>query len=221
MKLLLIRHAESQGNHEGRLQGRKEYPLTERGLEQTVALGARLKNLPLFAVYASPLTRAMQTAEEIARQLDVPVTVDERLQEYDFGQKLSGLTWQEVREKEPEIVAALVSNNSEFPRYPGEEGRKAFRERVCGAVGEIAESHKDQECVAIVTHAGPIVVYVMETLGRRYSRPIPFTIDNASLTTIELNHAATAFLPPSVLVGLNDTCHLAGIEPRAKVRAPG
>ena len=218
MKLLLIRHAESQGNHEGRLQGRKEYPLTERGLEQTQALAARLKGIPLSAIYASPITRAMHTAAEIAGRLQVPLTADKRLQEYDFGDKLSGLTWQEVRETQPEIVAALVSNDSEFPRYPGEEGRRAFRERVCGAVGEIAENHKDDECVAVVTHAGPIVVYVMETLGRRYSRPIPFTIDNASLTTIELNHAATAFLPPAVLVGLNDTCHLAGIEPRARLR---
>jgi broad specificity phosphatase PhoE len=89
----------------------------------------------------------------------------------DFGSRYQA-TWQEIREQKPEIVSALVSNHSEFPRYPGEEGRGPFRERVCAALAEIADRHSDDKAVAVVTHAGPIVVYVMETIGRGYSRPI-------------------------------------------------
>ncbi len=219
MKLLLIRHAESQGNYEGRLQGRKEFPLTERGIKQAQALGGRLATTQVAAVYSSPIRRAQDTAVAVAAQAGIEVVLEPRLQEYDFGEQLSGLTWQEIREQEPEIVSALVRNDSEFPRYPGEEGRGAFRDRVCAAMAEIAERHREDEYVAVVTHAGPIVVYVMETLGRGYSRPIPFAIENTSITTIELNSASAApFAPPSVVVGLNDRCHLAGLEPRAKLR---
>jgi broad specificity phosphatase PhoE len=184
MKLLLIRHAESQGNYEGRLQGRKEFPLTERGAQQAQALGARLAALKVAAVYSSPIRRAHDTALAVAEKAGLDVTLEPRIQEYDFGDQLSGLTWQEIREQKPEIVSALVRNDSEFPRYPGEEGRGAFRDRVCAAMPK-SERHRGDETV------------------RRYARradrrlrngdawpglqpPVPFTIENTSVTTIEL-----------------------------------
>ncbi len=208
MKLLLIRHAESQGNHEGRLQGRREFPLTARGREQCQALAARMATLPVSAIYSSPIRRAYDTALVVAVQLGLEVTPEPRVQEYDFGDRLSGLTWPEIREKQPEIVKALTSNRSEFPLYPGEEGRGAFHQRVCAAIGDIAERHREDTAVVIVTHAGPIVVYVMNTLGRGYGRPVPFVVENASVTTVELNPAASPLVPPVILTSLNDTCHL-------------
>ena len=143
--------------------------------------------------------------------MGLDVVLDPRVQEYDFGELLSGLTWQEIRDQKPEIVSALVKNHSEFPRYPGEEGRGPFRERVCAALAEIADRHCEDETVAVVTHAGPIVVYVMETIGRGYSRPIPFSIENTSITTIEISASAGTFVPAAVVTGLNDTCHLRGM----------
>jgi len=212
VKLLLIRHGQSRGNHEGRLQGRKEFPLTNLGTRQAEALASRLAGTEVAAVYASPIRRALETALPISRRAGLEVILDERVQEYDFGEALSGLTWREIRERKPEMVEALLNNDSEFPRYPGEEGRGAFRERVCTALAEIAGRHQDAEAVAVVTHAGPIVVYVMETLGRKYSRPVPFLIENASITTIEINRSpANPLMPDAVVTGLNDTCHLNGL----------
>ena len=211
MKLLLIRHAESQGNYEGRLQGRKEFPLTERGERQAQALASRLAAMPIAAVYSSPIRRAHETALAAGGRMGLEVVLDPRVQEYDFGELLSGLTWQEIREQKPEIVSALVKNHSEFPRYPGEEGRGPFRERVCAALAEIADRHCEDETVAVVTHAGPIVVYVMETIGRGYGRPISFSIENTSITTIEISASAGTFVPAAVVTGLNDTCHLRGM----------
>lgn len=208
MRLLLIRHAESQGNHEGRLQGRKEFPLTERGVRQANLLAERLSRLRVSAVYSSPIRRAHDTAQAVADKCGVAVIPEPRVQEYDFGERLSGLTWQEIRDQKPEIIAALTGNGSEFPHYPGEEGRATFRDRVCTAIGEITERHGSDDLVAVITHAGPIVVYVMETLGRGYGRPIPFVVDNASVTTIDLGGGSNAFVPSAVLAGLNDTCHL-------------
>jgi broad specificity phosphatase PhoE len=212
VRLLLIRHAQSQGNFEGRLQGRKEFPLTELGESQASALAERLCSVPLAAVYSSPIRRALDTAAKVAGALGTKVLEEPRVQEYDFGDLLSGLTWPEIRERQPDIAEALVSNDSQFPRYPGEEGRKAFRDRVCAALDDIVDRHRESEAVAVVAHAGPIAVYLLEALGRQYSRPVPFRIDNASITTVELAAQVTPFQPPVVVIGINDTCHLDGLK---------
>ncbi len=216
MRLFLVRHGESQGNVEFRLQGRREYPLTPRGVTQAQRVARRLAALSPAAVYASPLRRAFDTAAIIAGACGLEPVPDQRLQEYDFGEALSGLTWPEIGQRAPDIIKALASDGPEFPSYPGEEGRAAFRDRVRTAVEEIVRRHSGDGAVAIVTHAGPIVVAVMEFLGRGYSRPIPFHIDNASLTELEIGGAGRA-----VLLRLNDTCHLripAGAEKLSTAR---
>lgn len=206
MRLYLIRHAESQGNFEGRLQGTKEFPITKRGREQSRALADRLAGLGVDAIYASPMQRTMQTAELVAERLGLPVVPEPRLQEYDFGAEISGLTWEAIRKQHPAISRALAKEDTDFPRYPGEEGRAAFSHRVREAMGEILEAHKTDEAVAIITHAGPIVAYVLQTLGRNYSRPVPFAIDNASITTVEIGEPRA--FAPAVVTGINDTCHV-------------
>lgn len=206
MRLLLIRHAESTGNRQRRLQGRADFPLTERGRRQAAELAAALSRLPVTAVSSSPIRRALKTAEAIAGRLGLKGDVQPALQEYDFGE-LSGLTWPEIRERRPRLIEQLLSDSADFPHYPGEEGREAFRERVCGALWAIADKHAAEEAVAVVTHAGPIAVFLLDVLQRGYQRPIPFTLDNASLTTVEITEPQP-FRPRAVLVGLNDTCHL-------------
>lgn len=207
MKLLLIRHAESQGNRELRLQGRREFPLTELGIAQAQALASRLAPLSLGAIYSSPIGRAMETAEVIGAKLALEVVPEPRVQEYDFGEAVSGRTWDEIREESPEVVEAMRSNESEFPRYPGEEGRTAFQGRVRSAVADLIERHTGDQTVAVVTHAGPITVTLLDALGRPYSRPIPFVLDNASITSIEVNSGGAPHLPPMIVTGINDTCH--------------
>ena len=212
MRLLLVRHAESLGNLEHRLQGRREFPLTERGLEQAHALAERLAAAPLAAVYTSSIGRAMATAEVVAAKANLDVISEPRLQEYDFGEAVSGLTWQEIREKQPEILEALRSDQSQFPRYPGEEGRAAFQKRIRAAMSDITERHEGDENVAVVTHAGPVAVFLLDVLGRDYVRPIPFVLDNASVTTVEVNDPLTRHLPRMVVTGINDACHIRHLQ---------
>src|SRR3989442_10687842 len=145
MRLLLIRHAESQGNFERRLQGRREFPLTERGLAQAQALAERLVSLPLSAVYSSPVGRAIQTAEVIAAEACLDAIAEPRLQEYDFGEAVSGLTWPEIREKEPAVIEAFRSGGGDFPPHPREESRTPFQDRGPARRDEIFQWHKGTE----------------------------------------------------------------------------
>src|SRR5437867_10066715 len=96
MRLLLIRHAESEGNFEQRLQGRRDYPLTQRGVAQARALAERLARISPTAIYASPISRALDTASPIADAARLTPVTEPRLQEYDFGDAVSGLTWKEI-----------------------------------------------------------------------------------------------------------------------------
>jgi 2,3-bisphosphoglycerate-dependent phosphoglycerate mutase len=218
MRLLLVRHAESQGNLELRLQGRREYSLTERGLSQAGALASRLSCENLDAVYSSPIGRAMQTAEVIAAKAGLAVIPEPDFQEYDFGEKVSGLTWDEIRERNPEIIEAFRNDDSEFPRYPGEEGRAAFQDRVRSARRRITDRHPDGQSVAIITHAGPIAVMLLDALARPYTRPIPFVIDNAAISTIEVTDGAAPQLPSMVVTGINDGCHISVVTSEDRAR---
>lgn len=200
MRLLLIRHGQSVGNAERRLQGRGEFPLTERGIAQSQRLAQRLAAFPPDVLYSSPVRRALTTAHILGQALNLPVQPLPAVQEYDFGE-LAGLTWREIVERAPEVVQAIRAGSPDYPRYPGEEGRDNFRRRVCEGLWGLAEKHPD-EAVAVVTHAGPIIVFCLELLKLPYRRPIPFALDNCSLTVIDIVDGR------GVILALNDTCHL-------------
>ncbi len=186
------------------MQGHADFPLSDLGLQQAHVLANRLASMKIDALYASPLLRAKQTADAVAKVLQLDVVEDDRLQEYDFGD-ISGLTWPEIRDQYPD-VAREYQEESGFPKFPGAEGRDAFSARVRESLDEIVASHKDDAAVAVVTHGGPILVYVMSTLGTEYSRPPRFRVDNTSIATIDFGERAGT--PARTVIGLNDTCHL-------------
>ena len=83
--IIFARHGETAVNREGRLQGRVNAMLDERGADQARALAAALSTESVARVVTSPLLRAQQTAETIAAVHGLPVVVDERLIELDYG----------------------------------------------------------------------------------------------------------------------------------------
>jgi probable phosphoglycerate mutase len=206
MRWLLIRHGESVGNQEWRLQGQKEFPLSERGRLQADLLARRLAGMDIAAVYSSPMRRAWETAQAVARRLGLAVQALPGVEEYDFGE-LSGLTWTEIQQRAPEVTAAIASRGGEYPHYPGEEGREAFRQRVRTALWRLQEKH-DKETVAVVTHAASIYVFLLDVLGLPYRPPVPFALANGSITVVETPQQQWPGAPPAVLASLNDVCHL-------------
>ncbi len=200
MRLILVRHGESVGNFENRLQGQEDYPLTEEGRRQAVLTGRRLEGLGTTAVYTSHLLRAHETAVAIGERLGVEPLVDEDLSEYHFGE-MSGMTYAEVRER-----FGVVANPAERT-YPGEEGRDNFFSRVTSTLWGIAEAHPE-EAVAVVSHGGPIALFCQSVLGLPYKRPMPFSIDNCSLNIIDAS-VTSSDSRQALVLHLNDICHLA------------
>jgi len=82
MNIILVRHAESEANRLGILQGQKiDTSLSKRGLNQAKLVAKRLENEKISAIYASDLKRAMETAQEIAKFHNLKVRPDKRLRE--------------------------------------------------------------------------------------------------------------------------------------------
>lgn len=85
MELYLIRHGETKWNDEKRLQGQCDIPLTENGIRMAQITGEALSATPFDLCYASPLSRALETARQVLQGRDVPILPDDRLKEINFG----------------------------------------------------------------------------------------------------------------------------------------
>ncbi len=134
-RLLFVRHGETDWNAEGRLQGQRDIPLNARGREQAAAVGAALLRLvpdPAALDYvASPLARTRETMELLRAAMGLApgaYRLDPRLKEITFGD-WEGLTWPEVRARDPEGAAAREGAKWDFVP-PGGESYAGLVERV-------------------------------------------------------------------------------------------
>src|SRR5690349_15849943 len=98
MKLFCVRHGETVYNMAGRIQGQFDSQLSPLGLRQCQAVAEALAIEAVDAVIASPLSRALQSAQVIADHLRLPVEVDPRLMEINAG-IFQGHTWEEIEAK--------------------------------------------------------------------------------------------------------------------------
>lgn len=209
MRLLLIRHGESSANAEGRLQGRLDSPLSERGRQQSALLAERLAPLAATALYTSTLLRARQTAEILGKHLGLAIAGRPALMERDMGE-LAGLTADEARSRFTEAARARVEGRP--LGIAGFEEDEPLAQRVRDVLHAIIDAH-DGGTIAIVTHGGVIGSFLRQTLEMPLSRRGPFAIDNASITMLDVRDAQEGAQPRVQLIGLNDTCHLDGLRP--------
>lgn len=201
MRLILIRHGESEGNASGVIQGRMDFGLSPTGVLQARATAGYVSTLHVDRVVTSPLRRAADTAETIAGPLGHGVVPMPELMEYDIGEA-SGLSNTELRQRFPAVFAAYTSGRR--PTFPGEEGRDTFHARLQVALDEFSATGGTTVAVA---HGGVISSLCHIVVGLDIHRPGAFHVGNCSVTEVIRDHAGRL-----VLARHNDTCHLEGIE---------
>lgn len=140
MMLYVVRHGETDWNHQRRLQGRLDVPLNETGVAQARALAAYFQQIPLTRVLTSPLRRAFATASVMGEAVSCPVEPVEDLAEIDHG-AWQGMTVGEIQSRYPATWADWNVRPSETCP-PGAESMAAVAARVnrllqwCSAGGD-------------------------------------------------------------------------------------
>jgi probable phosphoglycerate mutase len=204
MRLIIIRHGESEWNRIGRYQGQQDAPLSELGARQAEALARRLTHEPVDAIFASPLQRAAKTAQAIARHHpDVPFLLEPALLEINHG-AWEGLMAEEVIERYGEGLREWRSHPTRAQMPNGESFSNIlkrvldFKERLC--------SDYHGRNVLISTHDVVVKILVADALGMNMDRINRIWVTNASISVIEYSED----LP--YLVSLSEACHLGRLE---------
>lgn len=179
MLIYCVRHGESAYNAEGRIQGQSNVPLSALGLRQAQALLHALEKLPIDAVYASPLNRALETARPIAEALILPVHTDERLMEINAGVFQDRLR-SELAEVYPQEYARWKSPDPDF-RIPGGESRRDLMVRSKAAFKAIhAAGHRQ---ALVVAHGGSLTAAFKSLVDVPAERN-PFSLYNGSISIL-------------------------------------
>jgi broad specificity phosphatase PhoE len=201
-RIHLIRHGQTALNARGRFRGRADPPLDEVGREQALAAACAVESAGLTALYSSPLTRARETAEAVARRTSLTIRVMPELIDLDFG-RWEGKTPAEAALADP-VAFLQFRNHPHNAVIPGGESVVHLKDRLLGALELIAKEHPDGT-VGAVTHEMVLRVALSEASGKDdlfWGRVIPtgsvWTVamdgDDVSRSTSESRNVTTAGL---------------------------
>lgn len=204
--IILCRHGETVWHAENRYAGISDIELTPRGRGQAAQLAEWARTAGLSAIYASTLGRAQVTAAASANTTNLPVQVDERLRELDFGQG-EGLTSAEMEQQFPKALMHFRADPAKNPLPGGEDPFKAA-ERFVSCLRGITQLHPGGR-VLVVAHTTAIRLALCQLVGiplSEYRRVFP-AVRNCSLTELsfkdgyvsllEFNNPVTASLVPA------------------------
>jgi len=125
-RIILVRHGETDWNRENRIQGGVDIPLNERGKGQARDIASKLAHTVIDYIYSSRLSRALETAVEIAKFHKLEVLTDKRLDELRQGKWEGMKTW-EVRRLYPDLYSRWEKDPTSVVPPRGESAREAFQ----------------------------------------------------------------------------------------------
>ena len=151
IRILLVRHGETEWNRIHRFQGRSDLPLNKTGKEQAQALALALKNESFEAAYSSPLSRAMETALAIkAFHPSTPLIEEKGLIEMDLGD-FDGMEAQKWAAEYPDLRKTWQATPSKIS-MPGGESLIEVQKRAIDAVDRLTESHPPGSTLLFSSH---------------------------------------------------------------------
>jgi probable phosphomutase (TIGR03848 family) len=207
-RLILVRHAVTAHTGpllSGRMPG---IDLSEKGVGQAEAAGARLAKLPIAAIYASPIERTTQTAQCIAAHHNLEVQALPGVIEADYGDWTGGKIADLAKTDEWRVVQVAPSR----AQFPGGESIRAMQSRMVDALDALIAAHPN-ETVVVVSHADPIKSAIAHYTGMHLDLFQRLHVSPASATVFDF-HAYGA-----LLVKCNDTGGLDDLLPEPEPEA--
>ena len=203
-RVYLVRHGTTDWNKEEIFRGRLDCKLNETGQAEARALAEYFTDIPLQAIYSSPLSRAMETAQAVAEAKALQVVPHPEFIDIDFGE-WQGLPLKEVREKYAELYR-LWRERPEVVHFPGGETLAQVRARAWEGLQKVVRENPEKTAL-ILAHRVVAKVLICAVLGLDDSRFWHIQQDTTAVNCIEHNRG---FFVTSLI---NDTCHLKSIHP--------
>ncbi len=206
-RLYLIRHGQSAGNAAGRFGGHSPTPLSELGKTQATTTARALASENISVIYSSDLLRAVQTAEPLAKILNLKINDTKVFRERHVG-VLEGLTFDEARQKFPEDFYALVNRDLHHVIAKGESYSQLLA-RTTDFLHEIIERHRGSRIV-VFSHTGTICFLTLYILGAIHPQTThtPWLItSNCGINRFEFRGRGNIRV-----LAINDTRHLSQIS---------
>lgn len=195
----LVRHGQTAWNKEEIFRGRADVPLNERGLKEAELAAEYFRGKKVDAIYASPISRAIQTAEKIASVLGLKVVPHSGITDMSFGD-WEGRPIKEVEKSDPDRFR-LWQEEPHFLKVPGGETLEEVRTRAMAALEEVIPSHA-QGTVILVSHRVITKVLICAILGLDNSHFWQIDQDTTAINLIRYKNGKYA------LSLMNETCHL-------------
>ncbi|MBM7605042.1 putative phosphoglycerate mutase [Metabacillus crassostreae] len=177
--LYFIRHGETQYNVEKRMQGFCDSPLTEKGIMQARSVGRSLTNTIFEAAYSSDSQRVLDTAKFAIGDRDIPLSIDTRLKEMNFG-VFESLLQEEISSLYGDALKTLFSLDLHASAPEGESYSQLF-ERTENAIKDIVKKHSVKGGnILIFSHGVTIGNYIIQLTQSK-----KFTLhENCSVTIV-------------------------------------
>jgi broad specificity phosphatase PhoE len=203
MNLYLIRHADS-AIPEDHIQN--DFPLSELGKRQVMALAQRMNSLRIDYLFSSPLIRARDTAEFISKSHSVPIRFETNFREMDLGH-MAGMSRQEMMERYGGFLRSYPYPKMEYA-YANGETPEQFHARVAASLEKAIwlPFHREDVNVVLVAHGGVICAILLHFLGLRFDGYLTFFVDWTGISKIDARHGR-----PRIRY-INDTSHLGELK---------
>ena len=183
MIVVFLRHGATAWNEEGRMQGRRDIPLSDRGRAEVLAWRAHPQLAQVVSAqtrwYSSPLKRAVDTAEILA---GAPPRCDPALIEMDWGD-WEGLRLDELRHRYGAEFARNEAAGLDFRPSHGESPREV-RERVVRWLAATADA---EDSIVVVTHKGVLRAVLSAATGWDMSVKPPLRLHGSALHRFEVH----------------------------------
>jgi len=181
LRLILVRHGQTDANLKRVLQGQSDGPLNATGLQQAETLARHLKDSAIDQIFSSPLRRAQETAAAIALHHGLPVKTEVLLREWNCG-LLDGVPAEEFRKKLQEHNGSL----SLF-RPEGGETLVEVQQRAAEFLGQLTADYQGQT-VLVCSH-GDFMRALMSLLQQiKIEQASEIFFENASYTILDLQN---------------------------------
>ena len=187
MKIYIIRHGQTAWNVEKRLQGRSDIPLNEYGVQLAKVTASAFRGISFDRIYTSPLLRARQTAEIIAKSKGLPVLADDRLIEMSFGDG-EGISLAEINTNPELTIYSFLHSPADYvPSVTGESFEQLYERCRDFIHNVILPAEQSCQSIAIVSH-GALIRGLIHCINNRPTENFWQTIHrncSVSLVTCE------------------------------------